>query len=49
MEALLIVNGYEIDATVDEQENVVFGVASGDLSREELKAWLHRKVVPRRG
>lgn len=40
MEAFLALNGYVIDADVDEQERVMIALASGKLSREELAAWL---------
>jgi len=32
MEVFLILNGYEIRASVDDLEKVVFGVASGDMT-----------------
>ena len=40
MEASLILNGYEIDATVDIQEQIILGVASGDVSRDQFVRWL---------
>lgn len=40
MEIFLVLNGYEIDASVDEQENIILQVASGKLGRDELKNWL---------
>ena len=40
MEAFLILNGYEIDATVDIQEQIILGVASGDVSRDQFVRWL---------
>lgn len=40
MEAFLNGNGYEIDATVDIQEEIILGVASGDVSRDQLVSWL---------
>ncbi len=36
MEVFLVLNGYEIDAPVDEQESVVLAVASSRMSRAEL-------------
>jgi death-on-curing protein len=47
MEAFLVLNGYEISATVEEQERMIFGVASGDTGREEFARWLEAHVVPR--
>ena len=40
MEVFLKRNGYEIDATVDIQEEIIWGVASRDVSREQLVRWL---------
>ena len=40
MEIFLKRNGYEIDATEDIQEEIILGVASGDVSREQLVSWL---------
>jgi len=44
MEVFLILNGLEIDATVDEQERVILDLASGRLTREELTAWVRDHV-----
>jgi death-on-curing protein len=46
MEAMLGLNGYEITAPVDEQEQVVLEVASGQTSREGLAEWLEVHLVP---
>ena len=40
MEVFLFFNGYRIDATVDIQEQIILGVASGEVSREQLVKWL---------
>ena len=40
MEVFLLLNGHEIDASVDEQEQIIIGVASGKVSRIELGEWL---------
>ena len=45
MEVFLILNGYEIDATVEEQEGVVIAVASSRMSRVELSEWLKQHAV----
>jgi death-on-curing protein len=39
-ETFLILNGSEIDAAVDEQEQLMLDLASGRLTREQLAAWL---------
>lgn len=45
MEIFLILNGYEIEASTDEQEQVILGVASGGIDREELTDWLNLHIV----
>ena len=40
MEVFLILNGHEIRASVDEQESLILGVASGQVSKESLVEWL---------
>jgi death-on-curing protein len=44
MEVFLVLNGFEIVASVDEQESTVLAVASGSLNRETLESWLERRV-----
>jgi death on curing protein len=46
METLLVLNGYAIDATVDEQEQTMLALAQSSVSREELVAWLRGHVRP---
>ena len=41
MEVFLTLNGYEIEASVDEQESVILQVASGEMGREAFTHWLH--------
>jgi death-on-curing protein len=40
METFLILNGREVRASVDEQERLMLGLASGQVTRESLAAWL---------
>lgn len=46
MAVFLSLNGYTLDATVDEQEHLILGIASGTTTRDELLAWLdaHARV-----
>lgn len=44
MEVFLILNGFEITASVDEQETTVLAVAAGSLSRAALTEWLQRSA-----
>jgi len=46
LETFLILNGLEISASVDEQENVVLTLASGNLGREAFVEWLCPHAVP---
>jgi len=47
MEVFLVLNGFELDASVDEQERVILQVASGQLDREGFTDWLRAKIVAR--
>ncbi len=46
METFLILNGYEIDAEVDEAEHMVLAVAAGQAGREQLTVWLRGHLRP---
>ena len=45
METFLVMNGYEVVASVDETEQVILDVASGRIDRERLAAWLQARIV----
>ena len=45
IETFLILNGYELRASVDQQEETILGVAAGALQREDLIEWLRNSVV----
>ena len=47
METFLILNGSELDAPVDEQEQAMLELAAGRLSRDALVAWLRDNVRSR--
>jgi death-on-curing protein len=49
METFLVLNGYEIEATVDEQERIILQVAAGELGRDEFTDWLRSHVVEKNG
>jgi death-on-curing protein len=40
METFLILNGFELAADVNEQERLLFDLAAGKITRQELAAWL---------
>lgn len=44
MATFLILNGADIDATIDEQERLMLDLAAGRVSREQLTAWLGAHV-----
>lgn len=45
METFLMLNGYEIEALIDEQERIILDLASGKLNREEFTSWLNNHVI----
>ena len=45
MEVFLILNGYEIEASTDEQERIILQVASGETKREAFIEWLRAHIV----
>ncbi len=40
MAMFLAINGYKIDASIDEQTEIILSVAAGKLSRQEFTDWL---------
>ena len=46
MEVFLMLNGFELIESVDEQERAVLAVASGRMSREAFTEWLVSCVRP---
>ena len=49
LEVLLVLNGFELIARVDEQEEVMLLLASGKLTREQFTAWVNAHTVPIHG
>jgi death-on-curing protein len=45
MEAFLMLNGYEIQANIDEAEAEILAVAAGGRRREQFLDWLSPRVV----
>lgn len=45
VEAMLMLNGFELSAGVDESETEILAVAAGERSREEFRAWIEANVV----
>ena len=48
MDVFLIMNGFEIKASVDEQEAVILKVASGVLKRNEFTKWIEKHIEKRK-
>lgn len=44
METFLVLNGHEIEATVDEQEEVILKLAASQMNREEFGNWVHAHI-----
>jgi death on curing protein len=47
METFLMLNGWELAADVDLQEQVILKLAAGSLSREEFTAWVQAHLQQR--
>ena len=47
METFLVLNGWELAATVDEQEQEILQLAAGRLRREEFTAWVQSHLQQR--
>lgn len=47
MATMLVLNGWEIDASVDEQEALILRLAAGELDREPFTQWLRSHVCLR--
>jgi death-on-curing protein len=48
MEMMLRINGFEIDAPIDEQEKIILAVAAGEMAREPFTEWIRAHVVVRK-
>lgn len=45
VEAMPMLNGFELSAGVDESETEILAVAAGDRSRDEFRSWIEANVV----
>jgi death-on-curing protein len=45
MEIFLMLNGYEIKATVYEQEKIIIDLASGNITHKEFTHWLKSHII----
>src|SRR3954471_8351855 len=46
MEVFLVLNGFEIAASIDSAEGEILALAAGKLRREDFLGWVERHVVP---
>jgi death-on-curing protein len=44
MEVMLLLNGFELDADIDEQERAMLRLAAGECSRDEFTEWVELHV-----
>lgn len=47
MEVFLLLNGHEIAASVDEQEQIIMRLAAGEMKRSAFTEWLQAHIVAR--
>ena len=45
LETFLVLNGKELNPTIDEGERIILAVASGECSREVFVAWIREHTV----
>jgi death on curing protein len=48
METFLLLSGYEITRSTDEQERIILDLAAGNLGRDELVAWVRAHLTERK-
>lgn len=44
METVLLLNGYEVDAPIDDQEKLILDVAAGKVNREDFTKWMRKRI-----
>jgi len=47
METFLVLNGYEINAGMEDQERVILELAAGRMERTDFTEWLRGHVIER--
>ena len=45
MEVFLVMNGYEIEAAIDEQEEIILNLASSNMERSDFLDWLKDNII----
>jgi len=46
METFLVLNGFELNADVDDSESVILRLAAGELDRTKFNEWVAKHIVP---
>ncbi len=46
LETFLMMNGYEVVAPRDEQEQIILALAAGEMQRDEFTDWVRNHVQP---
>jgi death-on-curing protein len=46
VEAMLMLNGFDLSASVDDSEAEILAVAAGTLTRDHFQNWLEQHLVP---
>jgi death-on-curing protein len=49
LETVLVLNGWELAASAEEQEQIILAVASSKVSREDFAVWVLRHSLPTSG
>lgn len=47
IEVTLLMNGYEIQANVENQEKIILAMAASEMNREAFLEWLQKHIVSR--
>lgn len=47
-DVFLMMNGFEIEASVEEQERIVLALAAGEMDRQTFTRWLEKHLVERK-
>ncbi len=45
MEVFLLFNGFELFSDIDEQEQIILGVAAGQIDKDTFTKWVQSKIV----
>ncbi len=47
LETFLVLNGWQLGAAVDEQEQIILSVAAGSLTRQQFAEWVNLHLQPK--